>query len=136
MTGVGGAIAVNTNDWLGVVGDFGVYFGHVGPSITGETYTFGPRLSFRKPGRLVPFAQALFGGSHFSIDTSGISGGGTEFTLGAGGGRDILLGASGKFALRGQVEYFGIRGTGSTTSSVRLSAGIVYRIGKKSKGGS
>ena len=136
MTGASGAVAVNANNWLGLVGDFGVYFGHVGPSITAETYTFGPRVSLRKPGaRFVPFAQGLFGGSHFSIDTSGISGGGSEFTFGLGGGGDILLGSGGKFALRGQFEYFGIRAFGSTTNTVRFGAGIVYRIGKKSVSG-
>jgi hypothetical protein len=136
MTGASGAVAVNANHWVGVVGDFGFYFGHVGPSITGETYTFGPRLSFRKPGgRFVPFAQALFGGSHFSMDTSGISGEGTESAFGLGGGGDIVLGSSGKFALRGQVEYFGLSANSSTTNSVRLSGGIVYRIGRKLAGG-
>ena len=137
MTGPSGALAVNANNWLGLVADFGAYFGHVGPSITGETYTFGPRISFRKPGtRFVPFAHGLFGGSHFSMDTGGISGGGTQFTFGLGAGGDILLGSSRKLALRGQFEYFGIRAVGSTTNKVRFGAGIVYRIGKKSAGGS
>jgi len=43
-------------------------------SLTGETYTIGPRVSYRKLGRLVPVAQALAGGSHFSASSGGITG--------------------------------------------------------------
>ena len=95
--------------------------------------TFGPRFSLRKLGsRFLPFTQALFAGSHFSMSPPGISGGGTQFVFGLGGGSDLLLGRSGKFALRGQVEYFGIRANGGTTPTVRLGASIVHRIGKNS----
>jgi hypothetical protein len=114
-----------------VAGDFGVHLGHVLESLTGETYTFGPRFSYRKLDRLVPFAQALFGGSHFSESTGGITGGGTQFTFAIGGGGDIGLGSSRKFALRLEGDYFGIRSSGSTTDSARFFVGIVYRIGKK-----
>jgi hypothetical protein len=86
MNGVSGSAARNLNDWFGFEGDFGVYRGHVPESITGETYMAGPRVSFRKFDRVVPFAenlflQALLGGSHFSQSTGGITGGGTQFAL-------------------------------------------------------
>lgn len=123
--------AVNANRWFGVAADFGGYVGHVPQILTGETYTFGPRFSYRKLDNVVPFAQALFGGSHFSESTGGITGGGTQFTFAVGGGADIGLGSSRKFALRLEGDYFGIRSSGSTTPCSRLSAGIVYRIGKK-----
>lgn len=137
MTGLSGAVAVNANNWLGLAGDFGTYFGHIPQSFTGELYTFGPRFSWRRPGsRLVPFGQALFGGSHFSMSPPGISGGGTEFTFGLGGGADVSVTRSGKFALRGQLEYFGIRANGGTTPTTRLSGGIVYRFGTRQGAGS
>lgn len=130
--GVSGSVAVNFNQWVGVVGDFGVYHGHPGiTSLTGETYTFGPRFSYRKAGRIVPFAQVLVGGSHFSAATSGISGSGSEFAFSIGGGLDFALDKAQKFALRPQADYFGIHDFGSTTSVARLSVGIVYRIGKR-----
>jgi len=82
MNGGSASIAVNANHWFGVVGDFGGYVGHVPGTLSGETYTFGPRFSYRKlDRRVVPFAQALFGGSHFSQSTGGITGGGTQFTF-------------------------------------------------------
>jgi outer membrane immunogenic protein len=131
MNGGSGSVAVNANKWLGVVGDFGGYLGHIPQDLTAETYIFGPRFSYRKLDRIVPFAQALFGGSHFSESSGGITGGGSQFTFAVGGGADIGLGDTRKFALRFEGDYFGIRPSGSTTSSLRLSAGIVWRIGKR-----
>jgi hypothetical protein len=108
--------------------------GHVPEVLTGETYTVGPRISFRKIARLpkaVPFVQVLFGGSHFSQSTGGITGGGNQFAFALGGGGDFGLGSSQNFALRLEGDYFGIRSSGSTTPSIRLSAGIAYRFGNK-----
>jgi hypothetical protein len=133
MDGGSGSAAFNANDWFGVVGDLGVY--HSEPccvDLTATTYTFGPRFSYRKSDRVVPFAQALFGGSHFSTSYNGVSGsGGNHFTFGLGGRLDVAFGRSGKVALRPQGDYFGVRVNGSTISNVRLSLQIVYRIGKK-----
>jgi hypothetical protein len=131
--GGSGSVAFNANNWFGVAGDFGGYVGHVPETLTGETYLFGPRFSYRKLDNVVPFAQALFGGSHFSESTGGITGGGTQFTFAVGGGADIGLGSSRKFALRPQVDFLGIQSQGSITPSLRVSIGIVYRIGQKYK---
>lgn len=131
MGGGSASAAFNINDWLGVAGDFGGYVGHVPESFTGETYMAGPRFSYRKSATFVPFAQALFGGSHFSQSTGGITGGGNEFAFNLGGGADFVLRRNHRFALRPQFEYVGIRSSGSTTPAVRLSIGLVYRIGKK-----
>ena len=129
--GGSGSLSVHLNDWLGLVGDFGVYRASSnGPDLTSETYTFGPRFSYRKLPQLVPFAQVLVGGFHASIDTGGIEQG-TEFTFGFGGGADLPVGQSRKWALRGQAEYFSVHSFGTTTNVARISAGIVYRIGKK-----
>jgi len=129
MNGASGSGAFNVNNWFGAAGDFGVYHGYPSESLTGETYMAGPRFSYRKLDRLVPFAQALFGGSHFSASSGGITGGGNEFAFALGGGVDIALGSRKKLALRLEGNYFGIRSSGSTTDSARLSVGIVYRIG-------
>lgn len=131
--GVNISASENVNNWLGFVGDFGVYRGHVPEALTGETYMVGPRFAYRKFDRFAPFAQdlffqALFGGSHFSESTGGITGGRSQFTFAFGGGVDIGLGSARQFALRPQLEYVGIRSADSTTPAVRLSVGIVYRI--------
>lgn len=48
MNGGSGSVALNVNNWLGAVGDFGAYHASPGVSLTAETYTFGPRFSYRK----------------------------------------------------------------------------------------
>lgn len=128
MNGASVSAGFHANNWLALVGDFGVYVGHVPETITGETYTFGPRFLYHRSDRFVPFAQALFGGSHFSESTGGITGGGSQFAFDVGGGADFL-GPRGRFAVRPQFEYVGIRSNGSITPAVRLGIGIVYRVG-------
>ncbi len=131
MNGGSGSAALNVNNWLGAVGDFGVYHASPGVSLTAETYTFGPRFSYRRWDRLVPFAQLLVGGQHASAVTTGFTGASNAFAFGAGGGADIGLDSGGRFALRPQLEYLGFRANGSVTGTVRFSLGIVYRIGRK-----
>jgi hypothetical protein len=131
MNGGSGAVAVNVNNWLGIVGDFGAYHAHPGVSLTAETYTFGPRFSYRQWDRFIPFAQLLLGGQHASAVTTGFTDASNAFTIGAGAGFDIGLDSRGRFALRPQLEYFGFRAKGTTTTTARLSIGIVCRIGKK-----
>ena len=131
MNGGSGSVALNFNNWLGAVGDFGVYDGSPGAvGLTAESYTLGPRFSYRKSDRFIPFAQVLVGGQHASAVSGGFNGL-NAFASAAGGGADIRLGSGGGVALRPQVEYFGFHANRGTTNTVRLSVGIVFRIGKK-----
>jgi hypothetical protein len=129
--GGSGSVALNANRWLGFVGDFGAYRAPSGlNNLTAETYTFGPRFSYRHLDRLVPFAQLLVGGLHSSIVNTGFTNASNSFAFAAGTGVDLGLDSGGRFALRSQLDYFGVRAKGSTLSNVRFSAGIVFRIGK------
>lgn len=134
LMGGSSSVAVNVNKWLAAVGDFGGYVVTSGSltGLTGETYTFGPRFSYRRWERFTPFAQVLLGGGHASSAQSGFTGATNSFAFGAGGGADFGLGRSGRFALRPQVEYLGFRGNGNTTGTVRVSLGFAVRFGKKS----
>ena len=129
--------AFNINDWLGVVGDFGAYNGSPGiPGLTGETYTFGPRVSYRKWNRLTPFAQTVVGGGHANSTNGGFLGARSAFAFGAGAGGDLGLDRAGKFALRTQLEFLNFRTNHNfspdfNTGAFRFSTGIVLRIGKK-----
>jgi hypothetical protein len=130
--GASGSLSLNVNNWLGAVGDFGLYHASPGgPGLLAETYTFGPRFSYRRLERLIPFGQLLIGGGHASQPLGGFTGVSNAFAFGAGGGADIGLDSGGRFALRPQVEYLGFRGNGITTGTVRVSAGIVFRFGRK-----
>jgi hypothetical protein len=92
LNGASGSVAYNVNNWIGIVGDFGVYdtgnAGNEGRSLTITTYQFGPRISMRGHA-LVPFAQVLLGGGHAT---------GTLYTTSLGNG-SAPLGASNGFAL-------------------------------------
>jgi hypothetical protein len=125
-SGANGSIAFDFNPWLGAVGDLGVY--SASPGLTAITYTAGPRLSYRHWGRVVPFAQVLFGGAHASSSASNYTGATNAFAFGAGGGADFVLDRSRRFMLRPQLEYFAFGTIGSTTDTIRLSVGIAFRL--------
>jgi hypothetical protein len=113
--------AVYANHWFGIAGDFGAY----SQSLT-NTFTFlvGPRFSVRGRGRFTPYAETLFGDTHFK--TSGFPST-NGFTALAGGG--VELGMSRSVALRPQLDYLAIRSGGSTLNAARVSVGLAFRIG-------
>ena len=132
MQGGSSSAAVNVNNWLGVVGDFGAYHAPSGvSSLVAETYVGGPRFSYCRWDRLVPFGQVLVGGLHSSAVATGFTDASNALAFGVGGGADLVLDRGERVALRPQLEYLGFRANGSTTNNVRLSVGIVFRIGKK-----
>jgi hypothetical protein len=132
LHGGSGAVALNVNHWLGVVGDFGGYNGSLGiPGLIAETYTVGPRFCYRKWNRLTPFAQALIGGAHANTTNGGFLGARNAFAIGAGVGGDLGLDRTGKFALRGQMEGLNFRTGGINTGALRLSTGVALRIGRR-----
>jgi hypothetical protein len=155
MNGGSTSIAFNLNRYFGLVGDFGGFdaseidltgaganpAGTVNASGTAYTYMAGPRLSYRRY-RIVPFAQALFGGIHASqVTLSGCTGNlctplPTEnaFAMTAGGGLDLRI--QRHFAIRlVQAEYMMTRfadlstGNRDTQNDMRLSTGLVFGFG-------
>jgi hypothetical protein len=156
LNGGSTSVAFNFNRFFGIVGDFGGFndtrllltFPSGAPSQDHQvdqgtvfTYLAGPRLSYRKHDRVVPFAQVLFGGIHASdIALSGCSvnciflPSENSFALTAGGGLDIRI--HHRIALRLiQAEYLMTRFENRNTASsamqndVRLSTGLVFRFG-------
>ena len=160
LNGGSTSIAYNFTRHLGLVGDFGGFddseirlagtgaipSSTVDSSGSAYTYLFGPRLSFRNHERFTPFAQVLFGGIHASDVTlsSGCTGAGctvlpaeNSFAMTAGGGLDLKV--SRHFAIRIiQAEYLMTRfdnsstGASASQNDMRLSSGIVLRLGGSS----
>jgi opacity protein-like surface antigen len=136
--GGGASVAVNQTSWIGIAmelngcrnkGTTGSFFG--GPSTawreTVFTYMAGPRVSYRR--RLTPFAQALFGGAHFSGNRPGASTSGNAFSLSAGVGVDLNV--SKRVSIRlVQPEYLLSRFGRSSDDQLRIQTGIVFRIGE------
>ena len=149
--------AVNANRWIGVVADFGGYYGPVTKGTTFKpancvlctndfngtlhnihTFTAGPQLSIRQD-RVTVFAHALFGGAHIREDL--LIGNpasnpppvvatisSTNFAFLVGGGVDI--GLSRRVALRIQPDYLKTEILGRKQNNFRASAGVVFRLGQ------
>lgn len=144
--------AVNANRWIGVVADFGGYYGPVAKGTTFKpancvlctndfngilhnmhTFTAGPQLSIRQD-KVTVFVHALFGGAHIREDlvigtpppVARVSS--TNFAFLAGGGADIAL--SHRFAVRIQPDYLKTEILGRRQNNFRASAGVVFRFGQ------
>jgi opacity protein-like surface antigen len=142
--------AVNANRWVGVVADFGGYYGSPTKGITFKpancvlctgnatatlhnmhTFTAGPQLTLRGDN-LTAFAHALFGGATIREDMDffgpqpKIST--TSFAMIFGAGVDIAL--SRRFSLRLQPDYMRTQILNRGQSNFRFSTGIVFRLGQ------
>jgi opacity protein-like surface antigen len=127
------------NSWLGLVADFGGYHADEGfGSGTAYTYLFGPRV-YLGHGRLVPFVQNLYGGSHIGgaaseCDTVRVheipdscSASQNAFAMSLGGGID--WNATEHIGIRViQAEYLLTRFFSDTQNNARISTGVVFRF--------
>ena len=123
FNGGSGSVSFNPKPWLGIVGDIGVYHATIsGVGTTTVSYTFGPKLAYRKNDKVTPFAQVLLGGAR-------ISGGGVSengFAMALGGGVD--WNATPHVGIRViQGEYVMTRFSSETQNNARISAGVVFR---------
>lgn len=124
QNGVSGSIAYKPIPFMGVVGDFGGY--HASPggvSVNTYTFLFGPRIIFRNPTRITPFAQFLVGAAHLTASGAPSV---TDFSYSFGGGVDLPL--LPHLALRPQVDYVGIRDSGNTAGCARVSVSAVVHF--------
>jgi opacity protein-like surface antigen len=126
--GVSGSISINPSNWVGLVGDFGVYHRSVlGTGVNTVTYLFGPKLAYRHSDKLTPYFHFLLGGAH-------LSGGGAStsaFALAFGGGFDAKVTPHVAVRLI-QADYVLTKfndGANNRQSNARISAGIVFRPG-------
>jgi opacity protein-like surface antigen len=88
------------------------------------TYMAGPQLSFRKE-KATFFLHGLLGGAH----ALGLSTSGTEFAWAVGGGVDWDVKPG--LAIRlPQLDYLATSFLNGTQSDWRLSAGLVFKLGK------
>ena len=128
LNGVSGSIAYNATSVLGIAGDIGYYHGSPsGVGFSAVSYVFGPRFSFRKSEKAVPFFQALFGGARAS--SSGVST--NNFAYSFGGGADLGIFHKDTVGIRPQFDYIGVRSNGTTVNGARVSVGLVFHIGQK-----
>jgi outer membrane immunogenic protein len=102
-----GSVAYNVTNMIGVVGEFAGYHASnvegSSVSVNSVSYLFGPKVS-KSMGKITPFGQALFGGSHASCGSCESASSANGFTMALGGGLDYNV--SRRFAVRvGQIDY-------------------------------
>ena len=116
----------NHSSFLGFKGDFGGHYRSIGGiNFHQHEYLFGPQLSARSH-RATGFLHALAGAA--TLGGGGIST--TGMAMAFGGGVDLHAGKH--FAIRAvQVDYLPKRLEGDWFHDVRVSMGIVWRIGEK-----
>ena len=144
-------INFNFDKHLGIVGDFGGYYGtHTGPSFTQftcfgcpitfpgpvvttqfHTFLFGPQVSARV-NSFTPFGHVLFGAIHAREDASAgvfppFTVSASAFAFAVGGGLDTSL--SHRIAWRVQADYLGTRLFDIRENNLRVSTGVVFRFG-------
>jgi opacity protein-like surface antigen len=141
LKGWNGSIAINGNKWAGFVADFGGYYGVTvtNPSkpISGawmdyriQSIMVGPRITLSR-GKASPFVHALFGYAGVRTSASHIVNSERDFAMAIGGGVDVNLNS--RVAIRAvQLDSFMARTvlTGNFAKNLRLSTGVVFKLGK------
>jgi hypothetical protein len=125
----------NLTSWLGAKADFSGHYGSFnGISFHETNYLFGPQL--RMPGKISPFAHALFGGAHTTSGTGFGSGtiitpvGGSPnngFAAVLGAGIDVKV-LPFLYFRPVQIDSLLTRLYSGTQSQLRYSAGIVLHF--------
>jgi Outer membrane protein beta-barrel domain len=130
LNGFEGSVTENINHWFGGVLDFSSYFGtEAGFKVNTQTLMYGPVFAYRRIPRLVPFGEAMVGGVRGSSDYLDVSKPIKHIAAAAGGGLDVNL--TPRIDLRLiQGDYLFTRFSGMRQDNIRLSAGIVFRLGK------
>jgi outer membrane immunogenic protein len=133
LYGGSGEFVVNlTPAWSGVADITVAHANNVnstGQNITILNYLFGPRYTWRRPSRYVPYGQVLFGGAKEDVNF--------QFTInrqsfGILGGGGVMMSLKRRWSLNlGEVDYVYTRipnATNNTQNNLRISTGIIYHI--------
>ena len=137
LNGGSASVAYNFNNWLSGVADFGGYHSTNGLDRgldgTLSTYLFGPRVSYRRFGRVIPFGEVLFGVAHTGASLLNTTNSQNAFAMTVGGGVDYRV--SSRFSIRPlKVDYLLTRfnelntNNAQNQNNLRVSTGIVFRF--------
>ncbi len=131
LNGVAVSAAENLNSWFGGAVDFSYHFGtEAGFKTNMQTLTYGPVFSYRKNKSIVPFGHVLLGVVRGGPEYLNISKPEERFGVYTGGGVDLRI--NDRVALRLiQADYLMTRFSNTRQDNIRLSAGLVLRLGKK-----
>lgn len=149
MNGWNLSLAGNVNKNLGIVADASGYYNHetttdslgtTESKLNFHSFLAGPRVTERSIKWLTPFAHTLFGMTRVNGELTFTPSSGaaastsndqTAFTMALGGGLDINASDHIFYRLI-QVDYYLIRADKLKHEGARISAGILFRLGRKS----
>jgi hypothetical protein len=133
MNGANFSVQENLNSWFGGVLDFSTHFGtENGLKTNTQTLSYGPVFSYRKNKTIVPFAHATVGAERGGANFLEISQPETRIAVLAGGGLDINV--TPRVALRLiQADYLLTRFSSARQDNLRLSAGLVFQLGRRKR---
>lgn len=130
LNGGYGSLTENLNHWFGGRLEINAYQGnHSGNSLSAQTLTYGPVLSYRRIERVTPFAELQLGAIHANAGYLGISESAWKFALASGGGVDLNVNQ--RVAVQVQGNYLMTRFLSLRQDNVAVSAGLVFRFGQK-----
>ena len=137
--GVTSEAVANVHQNVGIVANFSATFNNSTflDRLSGRTFDarlsrytllFGPRYNFRNSSPLIPFAHALFGGTHYRAsfknnDFSCPDSTETAFAMAFGAGLDIRAGDRVDIRV-GQVDYLTVFFNAKREDNLRFSAGV------------
>jgi hypothetical protein len=131
------ALIFNKNEKAAVVMDFTGNYGKYNDrfnkinnrAIKAHSFLLGPKITLPQ-GRYSPFIQGLIGVYH--LNRGGRQARETENDFGAAFSFGLDIKASDKISVRPlQAEYVVVRSKGIRQSDMRVSSGVVFRMGKK-----
>jgi hypothetical protein len=131
LNGWGVSVGENLNRWFGGTLDFSTHYAtQAGFNVNTETLMYGPVVSYRNIPKITPFAHVLMGVVRGSPGYLGVSQADRVFGLMTGGGLDLAV--NDRFAIRVlQADYLMSRFLKTRQDNIRLSAGIVLRLGSR-----
>lgn len=123
------SVNIPTNDWFGVVGDFGgATKSEFGIAATLLTFGAGPQFTLRIR-KVEPYFRVVFGAAHGSTSLYGFSA--SAFLVAPGGGADFRI--SDHAWLRLGASYPLVRKYGATFDGIQALVGVTYTFGGRSK---
>jgi len=133
LNGLDLSVTENINHWVGGALDFSSYYGpEAGYQVNTQTLMYGPVFSYLGMPHLTVFGEGLVGGVRGSAEYLNISKSIEHVAVAAGGGIDVNVTPRLDVRLL-QADYLLTRFGGVRQDNIRVSAGIVIRLGKTKK---
>jgi hypothetical protein len=119
---------------LNLVVDVSQHYGEVaGTDFTHTTFTAGPAFAFARDSSVSPFVHLLAGliREKASIRVLDVEIAETESDFGGLAGAGVDFGIGSRWAVRIQGDYRLVQREGETQGALRVSAGVLLRVGRK-----